>query len=353
MAPELITGGGIRRYAVELRRALAARDDVSLISLGPEKRARESAAQRIAQGLTREGWHYTAGVARAARAAHADVVHCPGSAAPETAGGVPLVLTVHDVLPLSHPELFTPVMRAHQRLTLGRRARRADRVMTWTEASRDELVRLLGVDSGRVRVIGGGVGAEFAPGEPDRQALRERHGIDRPFVLCVGTLEPRKNLVGALRAMALAETGEDVQLVVAGGRGWRNEAFEAELARTSVPVVMTGRVEDAELAELYRAAELLVFPSLWEGYGLPVLEAMACGCPVIASNRSSIPEAAGGAGVLVDPEDPAVIAAMIRALLDDDALRDDLRARGLERAAGHSWADLAERTVGVYREVAS
>jgi alpha-1,3-rhamnosyl/mannosyltransferase len=256
------------------------------------------------------------------------------------------------VLPLVEPQLFPPVIRAHFALTVRPRARRAARVLTDTEHGRAQLVEVLGLAPERVAAIPLGVDERFARGPADPERLRERFGIDRPYVLCVGTLEPRKNLLAALQAVERAGVAPDVALVVAGGQGWRNEAFERAREQTAVEVVMTGRVSDDELVALYRGALCLLFPSLWEGYGLPPVEAMACGCPVIATDRPTVPEVVGDAGVLVDPLDVAAIAAAVASVVGDAHRREQLRARGLERAAGLTWQRTAAATAGLYRAVA-
>lgn len=350
LVPEQITVGGIARYATELRRALTVREDVRLVPVGPRARRRRRSAHRWTQGLAREGWHHTIGLDRAARRARAEVVHCPGALAPECST-LPLVLTVHDVLPLSHPGLFPRTTVVHQRLVLARRARRAARIIVNTAHVGEEVVALLGAAPERVRVVPCGVAAPFRPAPPDPAWLRERFVIDRPYVLAVGTLEPRKNLLGAVRGLRAAGLGDEVALVVTGAQGWRNDLFEREVPRAGVPLVMTGRVTDEELVGLYSAARCLVFPSLYEGYGLPPLEAMACGCPVISSDRCGLPEVVGDAGLLVDPLDPQAIGAAILALIGDEARRAELRERALARAAQMSWESVAAQTVGVYREV--
>ncbi|HEV2752968.1 MAG TPA: glycosyltransferase family 1 protein [Solirubrobacteraceae bacterium] len=350
LVPEQITGGGIARYAVELRRALTVRGDVRLVPVGPRARRRHRSAHRWTQGLRREGWYHTIGLDRAARAGGAEVVHCPGALAPERSR-LPLVLTVHDVLPLVHPGLFPRTTVAHQRLLLARRARRAARVIVNTRHVREEVVALLGVEPERVRVVPCGVAAPFRPAPPDPAWLRERFGLDRPYVLAVGTLEPRKNLLGAVRGLRAAALGDEVAMVVAGAQGWRNEVFESQAPRAGVPLVMTGRVTDEELVRLYSGARCLIFPSLYEGYGLPPLEAMACGCPVISSDRCGLPEVVDDAGVLVDPLDPQAIGAAIRALAADEARRAQLRERALARPAQMTWERAGAQTVDVYREL--
>ena len=350
LVPEQITVGGIARYAVELRRALTVREDVRLVPVGPRARRRDRSAHRWTQGLRREMWHHTIGLDRAARAARADVVHCPGALAPARSA-LPLVLTVHDVLPLVHPGLFPRTTVAHQRLVLARRARRAARVIVNTAHVRGQVKDVLGVAEERVRVVPCGVAARFRPAPPDPAWLRERFGLDRPYLLAVGNLEPRKNLLGAVRGLRAAGLGDEVALVVAGAQGWRNDVFEREAPRAGVPLVMTGRVSDEELVRLYSGARCLVFPSLCEGFGLPALEAMACGCPVISSDRCGLPEVVDDAALLVDPLDPQAIGSAIRALVGDEERRAELCERALVRAAGMSWERVGAQTVDVYREV--
>ena len=308
----------------------------------------------------------TKGLAAAATDCGADVVHCTYAA--------PLrhkqasVLTVHDVSFLRHPEWFT--LRDRIVLNAGVRAsvRRAARVLVPSGHARDELCTLLGVDADRVIVTPEGVDRRFAPPQPapardagpscdDLDALLRRLGIHRPYVLAVGNLQPRKNLARLIRAWALlsvdnADRGR--QLVIAGGfRGRRDGATGLAIElHIGDRVAFPGFVPDADLPALYGGAALFVFPSLYEGFGLPVLEAMACGTPVACSNTTALPEAAGGAAALFDPEDPVDIAATLHALLADEALRADLRGRGLRRASRASWGACAELTAAAYEAAA-
>jgi len=348
LVPARIATGGIRRYAQELGTALGARSDVTLLPAGPRARSRILRRHRIAQGLTREAWHHMLGLDRRASRDGAELIHCPAAFVPEHVR-LPLVITIHDVLPLRHPQLFPRVIVYHQRLLLARRTRRAARIIANTEHARREIIESLQVEPGRIEVVPCGVAERFQPRTVDAPWLRTRFAIDRPYVLCVGTLEPRKNLLGVLRAMRAARLEDDVSLVVVGGRGWRNEAFEREASRAEIPLVLTGAIPDAELVALYSAARCLVFPSLYEGFGLPVLEAMACGCPVVTSDRSGLPELVDRAGLVVDPLDPERIGEAVRRLCEDQPLRDGLRKAGLRRAAQRSWDRVAHQTVGVYR----
>jgi glycosyltransferase involved in cell wall biosynthesis len=227
--------------------------------------------------------------------------------------------------------------------------------VTASSYSRASLVRRLRLDPERVAVAPLGVDKRFKPG-PVPADLFARLGVPGAYILTVGTLQPRKNLAAALAALErLVAQGTEHTLVIAGGRGWRDNALieriERSPARTRVHLV--GRVGDDELVHLYRGAACFVFPSRFEGFGLPPLEAMACGTPVIASNRTSLPEVVGGAGILVDPDDHEGWTQALARVLSDDAVRADLSARGRERAARFSWARCADETLAAYRRALS
>ena len=258
------------------------------------------------------------------RARGLDVLHCPSFRAPLRCP-VPLVVTVHDLAVLRHPEAFNRWSRAYGRLVVPRVARAADRVIAVSEFTRRELVELAGVPEERIRVVPNAVGEPFGPEGP---------AADGEYVLAVGTLEPRKNLERL--AEAVRRTG--LELRVVGAPGWGG-----------VRVSTLGFVPDEELARLYRGALCVAYPSLYEGFGIPVLEAMACGAPVVTSAAGALAELAGGAAVLVDPLDPAAIATGIEEAV---GRREELSAAGLERARAFSWAASAEATAAVYRELA-
>ncbi len=346
----LINRTGLGRYAAELQPALEARPDVSVLPIRAVRHMAASRPGRIAQGLRREALYYPEGFARAARRIGAQLVHLP-TPAPVRAAGMPLVVTVLDLLPLRHPELFTRQTRAHTHLYVPF-VRRATRLIVPSHYTRAEAIELLRVPPDRVVVIPIGHAPRFSPRPVDRDALAEL-GIGERYVLTVGTLEPRKNLVTVLRAFRrVADAVPDVDLVIAGGRGWRNDAFESELggAGAARRVRLTGFVSDEQLVDLYAGAACFVFPSLAEGFGLPPLEAMACGAPVIASDRTALPEVVGDAALLVDPRDPVALAAQIVRVLDDSQLAAGLREAGVERARGFTWAATAAATERVYRE---
>jgi glycosyltransferase involved in cell wall biosynthesis len=202
-----------------------------------------------------------------------------------------------------------------------------------------------------------GVSARFAPVERPEAiaALRARYGLERPYLLHVGRLDPGKNLRTLLAALAeLRDGGAPHDLVLAGPPGWKNEGFFRLLRELDLEgrVRLLGYVPDADLPALYTAADVFVFPSLYEGFGLPPLEAMACGTPVVASSRSAMPEVLGDAAVLVDPRDARALAGAVRRVLDDGPLRSGLRQAGLRRAEAYSWEAAARATVRVYGRAA-
>lgn len=314
----LLTQGGQARYTRELAAALRGLGEVDVVTVGHRGRA-----GRIAQGLERELLYYPRQLDRELRAAGVQLLHCPGHAAPRT--GLPFVLTLHDVLPLRRPELFTLANRTHFRLLVAPAARRAAAIVTDSAHVRDQVVELLGISPERVAAVPCGISERFRPADPDPAWLERRFGIRGPYLLTMGADDPRKNVAAARRAAGTR------QLVAVGPGG-------------------TGHVTDGELVALYSGADCLLFLSLDEGFGFPPLEAMACGCPVLASARGSLPEVLGDAAVLVEPDAGEAAEALAR-ILEDEALRDGLRARGLERARAFSWEACARATAAVYRTV--
>ena len=206
-------------------------------------------------------------------------------------------------------------------------------------------------------VVYGGVDPGFCPILPvARAALRQKYALPERFILSVGTIEPRKNLTALLDAYhTLRQSDPDLGLVIAGRRGWRSAGFFERLQALGLEatVRLLGPVPDADLPALYSAAEVFAYPSLYEGFGLPPLEAMACGTPVVVSNTSSLPEVVGKAGLLVEPHDIAGLAAAIEAALTDTARQADLCARGLMQARCFTWEAAARATLQVYQDVLS
>jgi glycosyltransferase involved in cell wall biosynthesis len=264
------------------------------------------------------------------RALGLDVLHCPGIRAPFRSR-VPVVVTVHDVAVLRLPETFPLWSRTYSRLALPRIVRAARRVIVPSEFTRGELVDVLRVPEEKVRVVPEAAAADFRP---------EGEAAAGDYVLAVGTLEPRKNLERLAQAAGLA----GLELRVAGARGWGGVGPNG-----GDGVRWLGHLPDDELASLYRGALCVAYPSLYEGFGLPVLEAMACGVPVVTSALGATVEVAGGAAVLVDPYDVESIASGIQEAV---SRREQLAARGLERAKEFSWEATGEATLAVYEEAA-
>ncbi|MFW6107336.1 MAG: glycosyltransferase family 4 protein [bacterium] len=284
-----------------------------------------------------------------------DLFHAPGYVAPRLP--IPTVLTVYDLVALRHPRLARRTNAIHYRWRLPRAASRAARILVPTESVAADVVEFLGVERQRVRVVPLGVEAHFRPPSREQRAsARTRYHLDRPFLLFVGNLEPKKNLSTLIRAFArLRAGGLPHELVIAGKRGWRCRDVLRLPARLGLAdsVRLIGYVAESDLPALYGASELFVFPSLVEGFGLPPLEAMACGVPVVTSDAPALVETTGEAAVHVPARDAEGLAEAIRALLADPERRGTLREAGLAHAAGFTWAAAAAATRAVYREVCS
>ena len=268
---------------------------------------------------------------------------------------IPSVFTLYDLTYLAVRQAHTTLNRLYLTLMVPRFLQAARAIIVISESTqRDALNRYPG-DANKFHVIYGGVSRKFCPAAPHAvAAVRQRYGLPEQFILAVGTIEPRKNYETLLVAYrALRERGQTVGLVIAGKKGWRSEAFFRQLHDLGLEdqVCLLGYVADVDLPALYTAAEVFAFPSLYEGFGLPALEAMACGTPVIASNTSSLPEIVGDAGLLVAPHDIAGLTTAIEAGLRDAALRADLRARGLTQAGRFTWEATAQATLQVYQAV--
>lgn len=282
-----------------------------------------------------------------------DLFHSPIPAHPLRLG-CRLVVTLHDLCWHAVPEGYGLGERLSQRWWLDQAVRRARRLICVSKSTARDVVSLYPRSASKIDVIHEAIDERYLapPDERCLAALKQRLGIYRPFVLSVGTISPRKNIDRLLDAFAALATAHSrpLQLVIAGRAGWRADQIERRRERLGLgnDIVMAGYVDDDDLRALYAGARILVIVSLYEGFGLPVLEAMASGTPVIASERSSLPEVVGDAGMLVDPCDAAQIAEAIRILDTDGMLRGRLIERGRRRVASFSWEETARQTLEVF-----
>jgi glycosyltransferase involved in cell wall biosynthesis len=349
---------GVRRYVRELLRALVALDEgVDLVALGGDRACVPDGVSHVEESPhppTNLGWSLV-GLPQAAQRARLDVLHAPAYTAPLW-GTAPVVLTVHDVSYARHPEWYPYRRDVVRRAFYRRSARRARLVLTDSEFSASEIVAAYGIARERIAVVPLGVDARFSPSSTNGCELPQE--IAGPFVLHVGDLHERRNLptvvdavVGARRHFGGAAA---VSLVLAGVDRGVGDALCAIAAEADVPeaVIRLGPVSEELLVSLYRCATALVYPSLYEGFGLPILEAMACGTPVIASRAASIPEVAGTAGILLDPLDVGAWTDAIVSVVNDDDRRGQMRANGLVRATDFTWARTARQTLAAYRRAA-
>ncbi len=268
---------------------------------------------------------------------------------------IPTVLTVHDLIFRHLPEHHKPLNRWYLNWALPLYCRRATHVIAVSECTRRDLVAAYDVAPEKISVVHEAADPRFVPQAPDRVAdVRRRYDLPERYLLFVGTIEPRKNVTRLLHAFEdLHRDGLTDALVVVGKRGWLYEGFFAELEASPMreSVLLPGYVPDEDLPAVYAGAQALVWPSLYEGFGLPVLEAMACGTPVVCSRTSSLPEVGGGAALYVDPTSTDEVIEMLRRLLSDRDLRAEMVARGLEQAAGFSWDRVAAETIAVYESI--
>jgi len=270
------------------------------------------------------------------------------------------VLLVHDVVWVRYPETMATYTRMVHRLLAGRSVREAETIIAVSESTKRDLVALLDVPAHKVKTIHHGVSSLFRPHDVvvARKYIAAKYGVSETYICAVGTVEPRKNLsmlveaVGILRKRAYFP----FQLVIAGGKGWKNSAVHRSVLRAALSednVKFLGFVPEEDLPLLYSGASVFVFPSIYEGFGLPLVEAMACGAPIVASNVSSIPEVVLDAGLLVPPHDPEAFAQAILRVLNDCDLRSSLITKGIERARHFRWDKAAREVLQVFNQLAS
>jgi glycosyltransferase involved in cell wall biosynthesis len=356
-------GAGVSVYSQELLTALGRRDDglrvtafandTGFVCPGVDVRRTRWPAQRP---LARIVWEQTALPLALARM-DADLVHGLVNVLP-LATSTPGVVTVHDLSFVRMPERFPAAKRFYLTRLCAWSVRRARRVIAVSRQTANDLVRFFAVDAHKVDVVYNGVADRFTPNDASIASFRSAHGLPERFLLYLGTLEPRKNLERLINAYATwraqaAPGNRDIALVLAGAQGWFYETIYQQVQSLGLAdmVHFPGYVPAADLPDWYRAALAFVYPSLFEGFGMPVLEAMACGAPVLCSRAPGIEEVAQDAALTFAPEETADLVRALSAIVEDESLRADLRRRGPVHAAQFSWDRCAAETVDVYRRV--
>jgi glycosyltransferase involved in cell wall biosynthesis len=357
---------GVGRYTRNLVGALAQLDGENRYTLfcageGPSKAEWPAnfsvRTTSVPERFLTAGWHKLRLPIPAERiAGPADIFHSPDFTLPplRSAAGV---VTIHDLSFLKLPQCADPGLRDYLTERVPVSVARAARVLADSGNTRRDILELLGTPGDKVSVVYAGVETRFQPVRDSQRLaqVRDRYQLPELFVLFVGTIEPRKNLSRLISAYAeiRRQTGLPHQLVISGSKGWLYEDLFAQITREGLgqDVLFPGFVSDEDLPALYSLADLLAFPSLYEGFGLPPLEAMACGTPVVASRNSSLPEVLGNAAVFVDAEDVAGLADAMARVLGDAALRVRLTGLGLAQAARFTWEDAARQLVSAYEAV--
>jgi len=356
-SPLAVPFGGIRRYTERIIQGLARTGDVGdLVLFGP--------VTAQIPGIAGVSWETTRNPLRSflelvrlpCASGRIDLFHGPNYLAP-LASPVPTVLTVHDLTVHLFPESHPPMRRLRHRL-LPLMCRRAGRLIADSHCTKNDLVTHYGIPSTKIDVVHLAAGEEFEPISCSRtlHGIRTRLGLPDRFILFVGSVEPRKNLPLLIRAMArLSREAPETALAIVGGGepeyvASLHRIIEAEGLELGRDVIFTGCVDDQDLPALYSQCQVFVYPSRYEGFGLPPLEAMACGAPALIPNHSSFVELYKDCGLLVDPIEVETLEAAIRRLLWDHTLRNELIARGLELARSRTWQDVVAETLAVYRK---
>jgi len=284
-----------------------------------------------------------------------DIFHSPDFVLPPVRRAKTLV-TVHDLSFIRYPQCADAGLRAYLNRVVPRSVHRADRVLADSQSTQEDLMELLGVERAKIEVVYPGVEERFHPIED--QALlgevRKRYRLPPRFILGLGTLQPRKNFTRLIEAFADLRFA-DLRLVIVGGKGWLYEEIFAAVERLGLEekVVFPGFVADGDLPALYNLADLFVFPSLYEGFGIPPLEAMACGTPVITSDASSLPEVVGEAGLMVEATDVEALAQAMKQVLEDDVLREDMITKGMKQPRNFTWEKAAAKLLSLYEAISN
>ncbi|MBI1276996.1 MAG: glycosyltransferase [Anaerolineaceae bacterium] len=367
--PAYEQGGGIGRYVRELVTALSVIDQTTQYTLfvagalssrlpqSPGSNFRWKNTRLTPKWLARI-WH-RGGVRLPVElfTGRLSLFHAPDFVLPPTLPSIPTLLTVHDLSYVRVADSASPSLKTYLDMVVPRSVRRASYILADSQSTADDLVDLYGVSSGKISVLLSGVNPRFSH-DLSREVLmttRNRYlQDDFPYIFTVGTVQPRKNYVRLIQALAqLRASGIDIHLVIAGGKGWLDNPIYSAIDESNMRdfVHFIGFADDEDLPALYKNATCLAFPSLYEGFGLPVLEAMASGVPVLTSNVSSLPEVAGNAAITVDPYDLESMTDGLQRLILDNELRTLLIQRGLERAHEFTWEKSARQLRLIYQDL--
>ncbi len=359
----LLSDGGVGVYARSLLEALQKESalETSFLNIVPvsvcsEKRSKASGFISPFSSVVRKLYEDQYLLPKAIRNAHADIYH-------GTAFTLPLfssskgVVTVHDMAFLRYPDFFTPRYRSYLKLFFKQSLRNAKRIITVSSFTASELLWYYPEFEEKVRIIHSGISGQFVPLLAEEiKSWRVAKGYPKRFLLFAGSCEPRKNLLRLIEAFGqyvVRSGNDDLFLLLAGGKGWLNEGLDKAIAEAGIKkrVVRTGFLPFEELSFLYNAAEGFLFPSLYEGFGFPPLEAMACGTPVLCSDVASLPEVCEDAALYCDPYDTASICKGITTLVENEAVRKKLTEKGIAQASRFSWKTCAELTLKTYEEI--
>lgn len=368
-SPAFGQSGGIGRYVRELTAALAKLDAANgyrLFVAGATSGALPAApAPNFAWRPTAISPRWLARIWQRARlplpvelfTGKVDLFHATDFTLPHTLGSTRTLLTVHDLSFVRVPEAASPPLKAYLDAVVPRSVDRADHILADSAATRDDLIELYKTPARKITVLYSGVDQRFSRVADGRalEAIGAKYGMaGGPYILSVGTMQPRKNYSRVIKALAeVRACGLDLRYAIAGGKGWLEDEMQRTIAATGMDdfVLPLGYVDDKDLPALYSGSRILLMPSLYEGFGLPILEAMACGVPVITSNVSSLPEVAGEAAIQVDPTDTAALRDAIIAVETEPNLREQLVEKGFRQAERFTWRRSADDLLSVYRSL--
>ncbi|UCG26056.1 MAG: glycosyltransferase family 4 protein [Chloroflexota bacterium] len=364
----LTQGAGIGRYTRELVSALVKSDSETAYTFFCAKRPTsqpiaatvpEAANVTFREAPLGERWLYRIWYRLALPVSvqlftgELDLFHSPDFVLPPVRSQIPTLLTVHDLSFLHYPDTFTPSLVAYLNKVVPRSVRQASHVLADSLATRSDLIKAYDVPAEKVSVLYSGVSNDFRPVNDERllSQVRDKYGIgERPYVLSVSTLQPRKNYQMLIQAFKDVAARQPHVLVIAGGKGWLYEQIVEEIARQELEgrVLLVGFAADEDLPALYSGASLFAYPSFYEGFGLPLLEAMACGVPVLNSNASCLPEVAGDATIQLSPHDQPAWSEALVSLLEDPSKRAGMVAAGFLQARRFTWSRAALELRSLY-----